>query len=66
MFIYETSLDVERFRRAYKTVYLSRGRYRTTRRDLSESLKLASLVKELIPSYLGVVEWSRERRVLRI
>ncbi len=59
-------LDVERFRRAYKSVYLSRGRYRTTRRDLNKSLKLALLVKEFIPSYLGVVEWSGERRVLKI
>lgn len=57
---------VERARDAFRITYLSRGRFRTTRRDLRSSLKLASLAKELSNAYLEVVEWRGWRRVLAL
>lgn len=51
-------------REVFKAVYLTRGRYRTVRRSIEDSLKLAALAREFAGAYLGVVEWSSERRVL--
>ncbi|MEM1533197.1 MAG: hypothetical protein QW521_05300 [Desulfurococcaceae archaeon] len=60
------SFSVERVRDAFRIVYLSRGRFRTTKRDLHSSLKLAGLAKELSNAYLEVVEWQGWRRVLAL
>ncbi len=57
---------IEGARDAFRVVYLSRGRHRTTRRDLSSSLKLASLAKELSNAYLEVIEWQGWRRALAL
>ncbi|MCC6047121.1 MAG: hypothetical protein LM571_02910 [Desulfurococcaceae archaeon] len=53
------------FRELFRYTYLTRGRYRVVRRSLEDSLKLASLARELAQVYLEVVEWG-ERRVLRL
>jgi hypothetical protein len=53
------------FRELFRYTYLTRGRYRVVRRSLEDSLKLASLARELAQAYLEVVEWG-ERRVLRL
>ncbi|MEM2021365.1 MAG: hypothetical protein QXP80_03960 [Zestosphaera sp.] len=60
------SVRIEKVRDAFKIVYLSRERFRTTRRDLDASLRLASLAKELSSLYLEVVEWQGWRRVLAL
>ena len=52
-------------RELFRYTYLTRGRYRVVRRSLEDSLKLASLARELAQAYLEVVEWG-ERRVLRL
>jgi hypothetical protein len=53
------------FRELFRYTYLTRGRYRVVRRSLEDSLKLASLARELAQVYLEVVVWG-ERRVLRL
>ena len=53
------------FRELFRYTYLTRGRHRVVRRSLEDSLKLASLARELAQAYLEVVEWG-ERRVLRL
>ncbi|MEM0015119.1 MAG: hypothetical protein QXS42_00710 [Zestosphaera sp.] len=60
------SVRPDRIRDAFKVVYLSRERFRTTRRDFRESLKLAGLARELSSAYLEVVEWDGWRRVLAL
>lgn len=57
---------VERAREAFRVVYLSRGRFRTTRRDLHSSLRLGFLARELSNAYLEVVEWQGWKRVLAL
>jgi len=54
------------FRRAFKVVYTSRGRYRTTRRSVEETIKLARLARELVEAYLEVVSWRGGERVLKL
>jgi hypothetical protein len=53
------------FKELFRYTYLTRGRYRVVRRSLEDSLKLASLARELAQVYLEVVVWG-ERRVLRL
>ena len=53
-------------RDAFKIVYTTRGRFRTTRRSIVESLRLARLARELAGAYLEVVEWRGEKRALRL
>ncbi len=55
------------FRDAYKLVYLLRQRdkYRVSSRSLDDVLRLATLAKELVSTYIEVVEWG-EVRVLRL
>ncbi|MEM2207282.1 MAG: hypothetical protein QXG17_01125 [Sulfolobales archaeon] len=60
------SSSIDRSREAFRAVYLTRGRFRTTRRDLRSSLKLASLARELSSTYLEVVEWCGWRRVVAL
>jgi hypothetical protein len=53
-------------RRAFKVIYTSRDRYRTTRRSVEETIKLARLARELVEAYLEVVSWRGEERVLKL
>ncbi|MEM3972808.1 MAG: hypothetical protein QW320_00300 [Ignisphaera sp.] len=50
----------------FKISYTSRGRYRTSRRNLDDLVKLAKTGKELIDLYIEVVEWKGFQRVLAI
>lgn len=54
------------FRAVYKLSYLLRGRYRTTRRSVGDSIKLGLIAKELAGSYIRVACWSNFNRVLEI
>jgi UV DNA damage repair endonuclease len=56
----------QRIREAFKKAYMTRGRYRTTRRSITETLKLAQLAKQLIDAYIVVIEWCGEKRVLKL
>ncbi len=55
-----------KFREVFKISYTSRGRYRTSRRNLDDLVKLAKTGKELIDLYIEVVEWKGFQRVLAI
>ena len=61
-------LDVDKgvFREAFKKVYLTRGRYRTSRRSISDVVRLGLLARELANYYMTVVEWDGFKRVLKI
>ena len=59
-------VDKEVFREAFKKVYLTRGRYRTSRRSISDVIKLGLLARELADYYMTVVEWNGFKRVLKI
>jgi len=54
------------FRIVYKLSYLLRGRYRTTRRGVEDSVKLGLIAKELAESYIRVVCWDGFKRVLEV
>jgi len=54
------------FREIFKIIYSTRGRFRTTRRSIEDSLRLARLARELVNAYVEVVEWCGERRVLKL
>ena len=54
------------FREIFKIVYSTRGRFRTTRRSIKDSLRLAHLAKELVNTYIEVIEWCGEKRVLKL
>jgi hypothetical protein len=60
-------MDDKVFRDAYKLVYLirQRDRYRMSSRDLRDVLRLAVLARELVSTYIDVIEWG-ESRVLRL
>ncbi len=60
-------MDDKVFRDAYKLVYLirQRDRYRVSSRDLRDVLRLAALARELVSTYIDVIEWG-ESRVLRL
>jgi len=60
------NLSTDKIREAFKVVYLSRERYRTTKRDLQSSLRLGALARELSSSYLEVIEWKEWKRVLAL
>ena len=55
------------FRDAYKLVYLIRQRdkCRVSSRSLNDVLRLATLARELVNTYVEVVEWG-EVRILRL
>lgn len=54
------------FREVFKKSYLTRGARRTTRRSISDSIKLGLTARELVSYYLTIVEWSGFRRVIRV
>jgi len=54
------------FRVVYRFSYLSRGRYRTTRRGVGDSVRLGLIARELARYYLRVVCWSGFDRVLEV
>ena len=54
------------FREAFKRSYLTRGPRRTTRRSVSDSVRLGLIARELVSYYVTVVEWSGFRRVIRV
>jgi hypothetical protein len=60
-------MDDKVFRDAYKLVYLirQRDRCRVSSRDLRDVLRLAALARELVGTYIDVIEWG-ESRVLRL
>jgi hypothetical protein len=60
-------MDDKVFRDAYKLVYLirQRDRYRVSSRDLRDVLRLAALARELVGTYIDVIEWG-DSRVLRL
>jgi hypothetical protein len=60
-------MDDKVFRDAYKLVYLirQRDRCRVSSRDLRDVLRLAALARELVSTYIDVIEWG-ESRVLRL
>jgi hypothetical protein len=60
-------MDDKVFRDAYKLVYLirQRDRCRVSSRDLRDVLRLAVLARELVSTYIDVIEWS-DSRVLRL
>jgi hypothetical protein len=60
-------MDDKVFRDAYKLVYLirQRDRCRVSSRDLRDVLRLAVLARELVSTYIDVIEWG-ESRVLRL
>jgi hypothetical protein len=60
-------MDDKVFRDAYKLVYLirQRDRYRVSSRDLRDVLRLAALARELVSTYIDVIEWG-DSRVLRL
>jgi len=60
-------MDDKVFRDAYKLVYLIRqhDRYRVSSRDLRDVLRLAVLARELVSTYIDVIEWG-DSRVLRL
>jgi uncharacterized protein (DUF2384 family) len=49
----------------FKLVYTRRG-FRTTRRSIEESTRLAVMARELSQAYLEVVKWGREERILKL
>ncbi|MEM0051115.1 MAG: hypothetical protein QW047_05145 [Sulfolobales archaeon] len=61
------SMDDKVFRDAYKLVYLirQRDRCRVSSRDLRDVLRLAALARELVSTYIDVIEWG-DSRVLRL
>lgn len=54
------------FKEVYRLSYLFRGRYRTTRRDVKDSIRLGLIARELTGYYVKVVYWSGFDRVLEI
>ncbi|MEL9997858.1 MAG: hypothetical protein QXH99_05135 [Sulfolobales archaeon] len=60
-------MDDKVFRDAYKLVYLirQRDRCRVSSRDLRDVLRLAALARELVSTYIDVIEWG-DSRVLRL
>ncbi len=54
------------FREAFKVSYLTRGRYRTTRRSPLEAARLGELARQLTELYLRVEKWNGFERVLRL
>jgi hypothetical protein len=50
----------------FKLIYTRRGRFRTTRRSIDGSTRLAAIARELSKAYLEVVEWGREERILKL
>jgi len=54
------------FREIFKIIYSNRSRFRTTRRSVEETLRLARLARELSEAYFEVVEWEGEKRVLKL
>jgi hypothetical protein len=54
------------FREVFKLTYIIRGRFRTTKRSIEETLRLARLARELLETYLEVVVWEGEKRVLKL
>ncbi len=50
----------------YRLSYISRGRYRTTKRDVKDSIRLGLIARELIGYYVRVVCWSGFNRVLEV
>jgi hypothetical protein len=60
-------MDDKVFRDAYKLVYLirQRDRCRVSSRDLRDVLRLAVLARELVSTYIDVIEWG-DSRVLRL
>jgi hypothetical protein len=60
-------MDDKVLRDAYKLVYLirQRDRCRVSSRDLRDVLRLAALARELVSTYIDVIEWG-DSRVLRL
>jgi len=60
-------MDDKVFRDVYKLVYLirQRDRCRVSSRDLRDVLRLAVLARELVSTYIDVIEWG-DSRVLRL
>ena len=56
----------ELFREVFKRSYLSRGARRTSRRSVSDAVKLGLIARELINYYMSIVEWSGFKRVIRV
>jgi hypothetical protein len=59
-------MDSELFRRVFKVSYVSRGRYRTSRRSIADAVRLGLLAKELTPLYISIVRWDGFERELRV
>lgn len=53
-----------RFREVFKISYISRGRYRISKRTSEDLTKQAKIGRELVPLYLEVVEWQGFKRIL--
>jgi hypothetical protein len=56
----------ERLRTLFALSYTSRPRYRSTRRSLEDSLRLALLAREASRMYLEVIAWEKGRRIVRL
>ncbi|WP_440060220.1 hypothetical protein ACSU1N_03525 [Thermogladius sp. 4427co] len=58
--------SADRFREVFKSSYVSRGRYRVSRRNLEDLAKQAKIGRELVPLYLEVVEWQGFKRIIAV
>lgn len=54
------------YRKAFVFSYITRGRYRTSRRSIGDVLRLGVLARELTSYYLYIVRWEKFDRILRI
>jgi len=59
-------IDTELFRKAFRISYSCRGRYRVSRRSISEVVKLGLLARELTYLYLSIARWDGFERELKI
>ncbi|MDK6028486.1 hypothetical protein QPL79_03835 [Ignisphaera sp. 4213-co] len=60
------SIDGNVFREVFKKSYMNRSRYRTSRRNMEDIIRLGLFAKELVSLYFSVVKWNDFDRVLRI
>lgn len=54
------------YRKAFVFSYITRSRYRTSRRSIGDALRLGVLARELASYYLYIVRWEKFDRILRI
>lgn len=61
-----TNISREKFRELFKYSYLSRGRYRVSRRGIENLVRLVRISRELTWAYLEVIEWRGWERTLAV